>query len=130
MDMPKIKFIDPNTEPIKIDPSEDKLFGDFVKDIEIHISRWHDMILERKSGEPMPKPYFQAERKDFSKVYECDEYKCDAHPRGCLFCKHSTDIFWDYTHGPYCIVCEKAIEAPVLIGKGFIGECELFEDDI
>lgn len=24
----------------------------------------------------------------------------------CVFCKHCTDIFWDYTHGPYMLFCE------------------------
>ena len=25
----------------------------------------------------------------------------------CLFCKHCTDIFLDYTHGPYLMLCDK-----------------------
>lgn len=25
----------------------------------------------------------------------------------CFFCKHCTDIWLDYTHGPYMIACEK-----------------------
>ena len=28
--------------------------------------------------------------------------------KSCLICKHCTDIFWDYTHGPYMLFCEKA----------------------
>lgn len=27
-------------------------------------------------------------------------------PDSCLFCKHCTDVFWDYTHGPYAIICD------------------------
>lgn len=40
----------------------------------------------------------------------------------CVFCKHCTDIFWDYTHGPYMIFCE----------KNFLPEkmtCKYFEED-
>lgn len=75
------------------------------------------------------KPYFRARRKDFTKVYECDEYKCDAHPRGCLFCKHSTDICWDFTNGPYMVICELQKENDQdMPTSGCIGECEYFED--
>ena len=28
--------------------------------------------------------------------------------KNCLICKHCTDIFWDYTHGPYMLFCEKS----------------------
>lgn len=24
----------------------------------------------------------------------------------CIFCKHCVDMFWDYTHGPYMLLCE------------------------
>jgi len=75
------------------------------------------------------KPYFKAIRKDFTKVFECDEYKCDAHSHGCLFCKHSTDIFWDFTHGPYMIVCDLQKENDEdMTPLGFIGECNYFKE--
>ena len=25
----------------------------------------------------------------------------------CVFCNHCTDIFWDYTNGPYIVLCDK-----------------------
>lgn len=40
------------------------------------------------------------------KVFECDDgynyYLPDKH---CAFCANCTDIFWDYTHGPYMFFC-------------------------
>lgn len=33
--------------------------------------------------------------------YSCEYYECDAPDNCCLFCRHCTDVFWDYTHGPY-----------------------------
>lgn len=24
---------------------------------------------------------------------------------GCIFCKHCTDFFWDFTNGPYMFLC-------------------------
>ena len=47
----------------------------------------------------------------------------------CLICKHCTDIFWDYTHGPYMLFCEKACngggDLPEETNCGT--ECDLFE---
>jgi hypothetical protein len=42
----------------------------------------------------------------FTERYECDDYACMAHPNGCFFCEHLTDVFWDYTCGPYMFICE------------------------
>lgn len=28
------------------------------------------------------------------------------HDQDCVFCKHCSDIIWDYTHGPYMLFCE------------------------
>ena len=82
-----------------------------------------------EDGSFFEKPYFRARRKDFTKVYECDEYKCDAHPRGCFFCKHCTDVFYDYTNGPYMIICELQKENDQDMPTfGCIGECKHFEE--
>ena len=47
----------------------------------------------------------------------------------CLICKNCTDIFWDYTHGPYMVYCEKAYndggDLPEETKLGM--ECNLFE---
>lgn len=53
--------------------------------------------------------------------YKCPEYECDAPDNCCLFCKHCTDVFWDFT-GPYMFFCTK--------GKGGDFEtCGMFEED-
>lgn len=27
-------------------------------------------------------------------------------PKSCLVCEHCSDVFWDYTNGPYMMICE------------------------
>ena len=40
------------------------------------------------------------------------EYKCSnghtyiVKDKSCLVCGHCTDVFWDYTNGPYLAICE------------------------
>lgn len=49
--------------------------------------------------------------------------------KSCVFCKNCTDVFWDYTNGPYAFICEKDKKyEKELIEKGYIGECEEFEE--
>ena len=43
------------------------------------------------------------------KTYECEYYKVTAHKHSCFFCEYCTDVWWDYTHGPYMWHCEKGI---------------------
>lgn len=31
--------------------------------------------------------------------------KCK-HDKLCVFCEHCTDVFWDYTNGPYMLFCD------------------------
>ena len=50
--------------------------------------------------------------------------KCD---RDCVFCKHCTDIFWDYTNLIYMIFCELNIDAWEGNEKGE-HTCEHFEE--
>ena len=38
------------------------------------------------------------------KLEDGREYNCP--DTACVFCDHCTDIFYDYTHGPYLILCE------------------------
>ena len=85
--LPEIPPLDPNTkvEEIKIEGAEK-----FNEALEKHLKELDDKFRKAiEDGSIFEKPYFRARRKDFTKVYECDDYKCDAHPRGCLFCKHS-----------------------------------------
>lgn len=39
----------------------------------------------------------------------------------CVFCKHCTDIYWDFTNGPYMCFCELYTEP--------MKEMECFEED-
>ena len=58
------------------------------------------------------------------KIYHCDNGNCYTGPqRSCLFCKHCTDLFWDYTHGPYMFYCELG---PVPVP---CEDCDSFQDD-
>lgn len=41
------------------------------------------------------------------RIFKCAnglEYKCP--DTACVFCDHCTDIFYDYTNGPYLMFCE------------------------
>lgn len=44
----------------------------------------------------------------------------------CLFCKHCTDIFLDYTHGPYLMLCEKREDQE----KYYQGGCPDFNEEV
>lgn len=119
--LPEIPPLDPNTkvEEIKLEGADK-----FNEELEKHLQALDDKFRKAiEDGSIFEKPYFRARRKDFTEVYECDEYKCDAHPNGCMFCKHSTDVFYDYTNGPYMIVCDGNHSTK----KGFIGKCKHFE---
>ena len=63
----------------------------------------------------------------FTERYECDDYACMAHPNGCFFCEHLTDVFWDYTCGPYMFFCEQGEED--MTPKGLLGQCQHFKKE-
>lgn len=44
----------------------------------------------------------------------------------CVFCKHCTDLFYDYTNGPYMFTCDKGLGLNV---SETSCSCEGFEDD-
>lgn len=46
----------------------------------------------------------------------------------CLFCKHCEDVFWDYTNGPYMMICGKQREEVNNFRQGE-HTCELFEEN-
>ena len=68
------------------------------------------------------------------KVFELsDGRKFGAHKHSCLFCKHCSDIYWDYTNGIYAINCNKYWnnEESMIehIKLSFCcGKCEFFEE--
>ena len=43
---------------------------------------------------------------DISRRFDGGWYSVEAHPRSCFFCDHLTDIFWDYTNGPYLFITD------------------------
>lgn len=69
---------------------------------------------------------------EFTRVYDGKNFKVRARPNSCFFCKHLTDIVWDYTNGPYMFFCDKNHmtseddEDPIEIGMR--GLCKDFVD--
>lgn len=62
---------------------------------------------------------------EFFKPFHCDNGKTYmAHPLSCFFCRYS-DIFWDYTNGPYVVLC---MEAEASTDDGLIGNCNYFKE--
>ena len=57
--------------------------------------------------------------------YECEHYSVMAPPTSCFFCARCTDIWFDFTNGPYMFWCEadRDVEA------GLKGECAWFVED-
>lgn len=40
--------------------------------------------------------------------YRLDDYfSVDAPEKCCLFCKYCSDVFYDYSHGPYMFFCQE-----------------------
>lgn len=58
--------------------------------------------------------------------YRCECYGVKMPARSCIFCGNCTDIFWDYTNGPYMFFCD--------IGKdtreGAAGNCSGFTEEV
>ena len=57
-------------------------------------------------------------------VFEGDHYTVTANRRSCFFCEHCTDIWFDYTVGPYMFHCEQGIDSKKDVLKN---GCALFE---
>lgn len=73
-----------------------------------------------------------SELKPDYKLFECENGKTyGAHKRSCLFCKHCTDIFYDYTNGPYMFICgfECDLDMEEAKYKSFKGLCPKFEEE-
>lgn len=97
---------------------EKEQFKDFTAHVEDY---WGEFMKKLAS---MKKTHYNANIKSFTKKYECEEYTCDAHPRGCFFCKHCTDIWVDPFSGPYMWQCN--VEMPTK--RGIRGKCIMFEE--
>lgn len=65
--------------------------------------------------------------------YFDDGYSVWAPEKSCCFCKNCTDIWYDYTNGPYMFHCVKAEESDdkedTLTPLGYEGKCGYFEFD-
>lgn len=59
------------------------------------------------------------------KEYKCEYYSVQKAENSCFFCQHCTDIFFDYTNGPYMFICDE--DADTI--KGCDGQCKLFKED-
>ena len=56
-------------------------------------------------------------------IFECENgsvYACA--PPCCLICKKCTDIYWDYTNGPYMCMCKELYD-------NSNRDCDMFELD-
>ena len=68
--------------------------------------------------------------KNNMKLYKCHDpigpgVTVRAPERCCLFCKHCSDVYWDYTNGPYMMICSADHEETL----GYHAKCEYFEED-
>ena len=59
------------------------------------------------------------------KEYKCEYYSVQVAENSCFFCQHCTDIFFDYTNGPYMFICDKDADTM----KGYDGQCKLFKKE-
>lgn len=61
--------------------------------------------------------------------YECGPFIYDLPETSCVFCKHA-DIFWDYTHGIYWILCDEGYKVTDIakMAKGCKKQ-EVYEDE-
>ena len=60
-----------------------------------------------------------------TRIFHGPGYTVKAHPKSCFFCQHLTDIFYDYTNGPYGFGCD--LEG--YIETGMLGVCPDFKEE-
>lgn len=59
------------------------------------------------------------------KKFSCPEYTVFAPEKCCLFCSYNSDVFYDYTNGPYMFLCNEG-DGELVWG---IKECSKFKED-
>lgn len=62
------------------------------------------------------------------KLFKCANghlYKCPEN--SCVFCIHCTDIFYDYSHGPYMAFCD--LDKDESSEYNYFENCKHFEED-
>lgn len=71
----------------------------------------------------------EEERKGWNRIYIIHDlwserqYKCPQ--KACVFCYHCTDVFWDYTNGPYMVICSIGGDTK----SGWVGHCKQFKEE-
>jgi hypothetical protein len=63
------------------------------------------------------------------KKFTCEYYSLLADEKSCFFCQHLTDIFFDYTNGPYMFICEKGSADHDPTDEGLKGKCNMFMEE-
>lgn len=59
------------------------------------------------------------------RLFSCDNGKTYVvQGNGCLFCDHCTDVFYDFTHGPYMEICGLGLNTQ----EGMAGKCRIFSE--
>ena len=64
------------------------------------------------------------DKSEMTREYRCGTYRLKAHPHSCFFCDNCTDIFYDYTNGPYMFFCAEELD----IDTGLSGSCKQFSE--
>lgn len=115
---------------------ESKIADPFEKAITLDIL---DFLKKDACGELPPLPpkitFVQSDiPSDMREIYECDYYICDCHKYSCLHCKHCSDVWFDYSNGPYMFQCNnesltKDERTNFPTDKGVFGKCDHFEHD-
>lgn len=59
------------------------------------------------------------------KTYECGLLKYTLPDHACVFCKHCSDVFYDYSCGIYMLICDKENDAD----GNLLGNCIEFEEN-
>lgn len=61
-----------------------------------------------------------------AEVFVFDEYIVRANRRSCFGCTHCTDIWYDYTNGPYMFHCDRGVDEKEDVLKY---GCDLYEEE-
>lgn len=59
------------------------------------------------------------------KTYECGLFKYNLPDHACVFCKHCTDVFYDYSNGIYMLICDKKDD----VDGNLLDKCTDFEEN-
>ena len=87
--------------------------------------------IQIKTADNISDVTFRSNNPEWTRIYKCEYYSCNAHPRSCFFCKHCSDVFFNFLGGPYNWVCQYDGKDRKDIPKdgGMNGKCKFFEED-